>query len=323
MTPSYTDYFKLGINHHLLFPAVTGDRDLHEQTLTELAQMDIFEVLDLFLPMEAERQRREVDIIWASGKEVVYNCPLLGLEPGMDPNSSNPEIYIRTVQRALAHLEAAHRVGARKINIASGPDPGPSERPAAKARFVEFLCELGREAAEREMMVLIEPFDRSIGKNFLIGPTAEAAEIVERVHQEGVESVGLMLDMGHLPLLEEDIYQAFELSAPYLYHTHLGSCVKSDPESEFYGDKHPPWGLKEGECDVAEVAEFFDAAFAVGYLRPGQRATVTLEMQPYPRLSAEESIDIWLEKLDEAWSLYWRQDRPADDAENQQYGHMS
>ena len=163
------------------------------------------------------------------------------------------------------------------------------------------------------MQVLIEPFDRSIGKGFLIGPTAEAAEVVERVQQEGVNNVGLMLDMGHIPLLEEDIHRAFEISAPYLHHTHIGSCVKRDPNNEFYGDKHPPWGLEGGECDVPEVVEFFDAAFAVGYLRPGHRATVTLEMQPYPGLSADESIDIWLEKLDEAWSLYWSQRRQGDD----------
>ena len=317
MTRPYTDYFKLGINHHLLFPAVTEDWDLHERTLKQLAQMEVFEVLDLLLPLEAERLRREVDIIRASRKEVVYNTPLLGLEPGLDPHSTNSEVHERTVQRALAHLEAAHRAGARKMNIASGPDPGPSERPAAKAGFVQFLCELGREAAERQILVLIEPFDRSIGKNLLIGPTAEAAGIVERVQQEGVENVGLMLDMGHVPLLEEDIHEAFRISAPYLHHTHLGSCAKRDPDSEFYGDKHPPLGLPEGECDVPEVVEFFEAAFAVEYLRPGHRATVTLEMQPYPGLSAEESIDIWLEKLDQAWSLYWKQAGPTDDAENQ------
>ncbi len=316
MTPLYTDYFKLGINHHLLFPAVTDDWDLHEQTLKQLAQMEVFEVLDLLLPLEAERLGREVDIIQASGKEVIYNPPLLGLEPGLDPNSTNAKVHERTVQRALAHLEAAHRAGARKMNIASGPDPGPAERPAAKAGFVKFLYELGSEAADRQMLVLIEPFDRSIGKNFLIGPTAEAVEIVERVHQTGVENVALMLDLGHVHLLNEDIHQAFQLSAPYLHHTHVGSCVKRDLDSEFYGDTHPPLGLAEGECDVPEVVEFFEAAFAVGYLRSGHRATVTLEMQPYPGLSAEESIDIFLEKLEQAWSLYWEQAGPAEDAEN-------
>ncbi|MCK4324865.1 MAG: TIM barrel protein [Armatimonadetes bacterium] len=323
MTPPYSDYFKLGINHHLLFPAVTEDWDFHEQTLKRLAQMEILEVVDLFLPLEAERQRREIDIIRASGKEVISNPPLLGLEPGLDPNSTDPEVHERTVECALAHLEAAHRAGARKMNIASGPDPGLSERPAAKAGFVQFLCELGRGAAERQMMVLIEPFDRSIGKNFLIGPTAEAVEIVKRVHQEGVQTVALMLDLGHVHLLNEDIHQAFQLSAPYLHHTHLGSCVKRDPDSEFYGDEHPPLGLAEGECDVPEVVQFFEAAFAVEYLRPGHRATVTLEMQPYPGLSAEESIDISLEKLELAWGLYWSQATPADGAENEDSGPMS
>jgi len=48
MTPPYTDYFKLGINHHLLFPAVTHDWDFHEKTLKELVQMDVFEVLGCF-----------------------------------------------------------------------------------------------------------------------------------------------------------------------------------------------------------------------------------------------------------------------------------
>ena len=200
------------------------------------------------------------------------------------------------------------------MNIASGRDPGPSERPAAKAGFVQFLCELGRGAAERQIMVVIEPFDRSIGKNLLIGPTAEAAEIVERVQREGVENVGLMLDMGHVPLLEEDIHEAFRISAPYLHHTHVGSCVKRYPDSEFYGDKHPPLGLAEGECDVPEVVEFFKAAFAVEYLRPGHRATVTLEMQPYPGLSAEESIDISVEKLEQAWGLYWQTAGPAGES---------
>ena len=119
-----------------------------------------------------------------------------------------------------------------------------------------------------------------------------------------------MLDMGHPPLLAEDMCRAFELSAPYLYHTHLGSCVKRDPDSEFYGDKHPLWGLKEGECDLSEVVEFFEAAFAVGYLGRGHRATISLEMQPYPGLSAKESIDIWLYKLNEAWRLDWKQDTP-------------
>ncbi len=85
MTPPYTDYFKLGTNHHLLFPAVTEDWDLHEQTLKRLARMEILEVVDLFLPLEAERQRREIDIIRASGKEVISNPPLLGLGPVLVP----------------------------------------------------------------------------------------------------------------------------------------------------------------------------------------------------------------------------------------------
>lgn len=305
MVQPYCNYFKLGINHHLLYPEVTDDPDYHEETLGRLVEMEPFEVLDLYIPRAPEVRSREIELLRASGKEVVYNPPGYWAIPGLNPNSADPQVQRRTLERAVNHLEAAYQVGAHIANIASGLDTAPEQRPAAKDGFVSFLCKLSAEAAARDILLVIEPFDRSIGKNLLIGPTAEAVEVVERVRQQGFSNMGLMLDMGHLPLLDEQMRQAFEISAPYLWHTHVGNCLKSDPDSEFYGDKHPPLGLPGGEHDWLDVVEFFRAAFDVGYLAPGKRATVTLEMQPHPGLSAEESVPIWLKKLEEVWTFYW------------------
>ncbi len=305
MVRPYVDFFKLGINHHLLFPAVFDDAEIHEQTLKIVARMDFLEVLDLFLVLDEPRLSREMELVRACGKEIIYNCPLFGLKPGLDPNSTDPEVHQRTLEAALPHLDAAVRVGATKLVVGSGPDPAdPADRPAAKDGFCAFLSDLGQAAAQYDTTVLIEPFDRSIGKNLLIGPHTEAAEVIERVRRGGVENVGLILDQGHVALLDEDIHEALEIVAPYLYHVHVGSCVKRDPTDSFYGDMHPPWGYEGGECDVPDTVELFQAAFDVGYLAPGKRASLTFEMQPYPGLGAEESVDIFLDKLDEAWEIF-------------------
>ena len=113
MTEPYCNYFKLGINHHLLYPEVTDDPDYHEETLGRLVEMEPFEVLDLYIPQAPEVRSREIELLRASGKEVVYNSPGYWAIPGLDPNSADPQVQRRTLERAVSHLEAAHQVGAR------------------------------------------------------------------------------------------------------------------------------------------------------------------------------------------------------------------
>ena len=303
-------FARLGINHHLLFPDSFTDAEFHEQTLPRALAIDGFEVVDLFVACEdAERGRREVELIRASGKAVIYNFPLL-ITGGLNPSSPDSAVRERTLAAARPHAAAARAVGARKAVVASGRDPGEGARAEGRKAFASFLCALCGEVGPG-VRVLIEPFDRSIGKNLLIGPTHDAADVVRAVRAAGSANVGILLDMGHLPLMEEGFRDALAACGGLVEHVHLGSCVRGDPESPYYGDMHPPLGLPGGEHDEDEVADFLAALLEAGYLSRKHAAkrtpredmpTLTIEARPYPGVGEEESAHVMLEKVKRAWS---------------------
>lgn len=296
----WSKYLKLGINHHLLYPASMESADIHRATLPGLLCDDRFEVIDLFVPDEAAFAE-EAPVIRACGKQIVYNCPLM-TGPGRNPHSPDPGIRERTLQAVKQHIDWAADLGAKQMVIASGPDPGAERRERETSEFERYLQQLCAYAPN-DLLLLIEPFDRSIGKNLLVGPTAEAARLVERVRAGGFANLGLLTDMGHIPLMGETFREAVQISAPFLHHIHLGSCVMRDPGDPLYGDMHPPWGYPGGENDVAETALFLAELLAAGYLGQGKRPTVTFEMRPYPGLTEPESIDRFWAKWSEAWAM--------------------
>lgn len=89
--------------------------------------------------------------------------------------------------------------GAQKIVRGSGPDV-PEDREAAKERFGEFLLRMDRELPSNVLLAL-EPTDRAIGKHFLYGPVAETASLIRKMRAAGLSRLGMLLDMGRVPLM--------------------------------------------------------------------------------------------------------------------------
>jgi sugar phosphate isomerase/epimerase len=298
MNEPWRDYLRLGLNHHLLFPASFESIEVHRHSLPEVLSYPEFEVIDMFLANDAKIGMEEAELVISSTREPIYNCPLM-IGPARNPHSPDPAIRRDTLEEVIAHLLRAHEIGARKAVIASGVNPGEALFAEQTAYFVDYVIALCQ--AVPGMEVLIEPFDRSIGKNLLIGSTMEAADVVRRVQERGQPNSGLLIDMGHIPLMGETFAGALQAAKPYVRHIHLGSCVMSNPANPLYGDMHPPWGYEDGENDVPELIEFLRQLFEIGYLGGESKPTVTLEMRPYPDMSERQSVDIFLGKLDEAW----------------------
>ncbi|THF73595.1 sugar phosphate isomerase/epimerase family protein [Cohnella fermenti] len=316
MSQAWRHSFRLGINHHLLFPASLANAEAHRATLPEVLGYTEFELVDMMSWEDGaalERQRRLVE---TSGKEPIYNCPLMNAL-GRNPHSPVEAEREAALAEMQSHLQRAKTLGARKAVIASGPNAPASQRDRQTELFVRYVAELcGRHP---ELTLMIEPFDSSIGKNLLIGPTHEAADVVERVRRLGLANIGLLIDMGHVPLQGETFGEALRAAAPYIGHVHLGSCIMRDPAHPLYGDNHPPWGDPQGENDVPEASRFLRGLLEVGYLKDGpgadtgqdaghcsedrtQLPTVTLEMRPYTDRTERDSVERFLEKLDDAWS---------------------
>ncbi|THF80302.1 sugar phosphate isomerase/epimerase family protein [Cohnella fermenti] len=295
-------HYRLGINHHLLYPASLDSASAHGDSLAEALALPGFEVTDCYVPSSGEEaQTRAIARIAASGREPIYNCPLM-LGPDWGPHHPDVVVRERTRDEAKRHIDRAKSIGARKMVVASGDDPGPERREEEMALMIAYMIDLCAYAGAG-LCLMIEPFDRSIGRNLLIGPTVEAVAVVEAVRSAGCENIGLLVDMGHIPLMGESFRHAVATAGRHIRHVHLGSCVMRDSRDPLYGDMHPPWGYPGGENDVAEAAEFLRCLIDAGYFEvEGEESpTLTLEMRPYPGMTERSSAELFIRKLEQAW----------------------
>lgn len=289
----------IGVTHQLLCPAAWTDAEEHERTLCEVILPSATAGVDLLPPPDGNPARvaREAAALAASGKRVVFCLPFLHAEAGSNPSSTEPAERRAALETARRWLDVGRAFGAAQVVTVSGPDPGPDQRAAQTAGYADFLVELCAEAAP--LPVCIEPMDRDIDKRALIGPTAEAAALVDQVHARGGTNLGLLIDMSHLPLLREGFDEALAASGPRTQHVHLGNCLLRDPADAFYGDKHPPLGYPGSEHDAGDLRRFVAALDRCGYLaRP--IASLSFEIRPRPGLTASATLDehlAWLAEI--------------------------
>jgi sugar phosphate isomerase/epimerase len=122
--------------------------------------------------------------------------------------------------------------------------------------------------------------------------------------KEDFPDFGLMYDLSHQPLLDEEALPALTLLKDHLVHVHVGNCVK-DPAHPAYGDQHPRFGLPGGENDVPELVDFLRALFEIGYLKgavEGPLPIVGFEVKPLPGEASETVIASAKRVWREAWA---------------------
>lgn len=143
--------------------------------------------------------------------------------------------YARTGSIA-AGSGVRHGSGSAEDRI--GQRPGCTGRSrGAKERLSEVLLRLGAEIPPQVTLTL-EPTVREIDKRFLFGPVEETAAFVHQLQAAGLANLGVLLDMGHVPLMGETLESAVTHAGDTLRHIHLGNCILKNPRNPLYGDKH-------------------------------------------------------------------------------------
>ena len=294
------DLIELGIVQPMAFPEAAAGEALLESVrwLVEDGRFDLVEVPHV--AREATRQQLRA-LVRERGGTLLYAAQPVLLSQGLSLNDPDDSRRHEAVSRTREALEEAAELGAVALALLSGPNPAAEERSAQLDLLVESLLRLSLPAeGGTGVPVLLENFDQlDFGKNCLVGPTAEAAEVVRRVRREGGRC-GLLVDLSHLPLLGESAAEALGAAADVLQHVHIGNCVTGDPEHPAYGDNHPVLGIPEGENGVEELAEFLRQLLRVGYLGEGRRR-VSFEVKPFGEQRPEEVVAESQRILKEAW----------------------
>ncbi|MBO2521796.1 MAG: hypothetical protein CW345_08340 [Firmicutes bacterium] len=242
--------------------------------------IEITQIKDPELRAEVARLLRE------AGVEVTYSAQpvqLLNEDEFIDPTdiSSLDEVNRRrAIDRLKACIDEALEIGAVRIGIISGKDPGAAHRMSAIEALILSLDELCAYAAERSrelgrkpLEISLELFDRRDEpgcKHQLIGPAREAVKVAHAVRKQlGHANFGLMYDLSHMPLLDGEGLQSetpavLKLLAPYLNHVHIGSCVL-DKSSPLYGDTHPSFDHPDSYVGQELLAAFVKELHEIGW----------------------------------------------------------
>ena len=300
MREDISEYARIGLVHHMLYPECMKDPDYHVETLLEFIQRKNIETFDCYIPYGEERRKKLIGRIKNCGKEVVY-C--LHVFPSRKISLGSLDPQEQGLSRIVIkdQIKLAEAIGATGFVFASGADL-PENRNEAKKCFADFCKWFCSELKPHGIDALLEPFDRTIDKKFLFGPIDECVEFLDSLSNE-VNHIGFELDFAHLPIMGDGFEHSIFKTAPYLKRVHLGNCVLRNKNNPLYGDQHPPIGIEEGEIDIPELTVILKSLLKIGYLNKSRRGALILEVTPFLGKPVEYTITDNFKRLRKAWEM--------------------
>jgi sugar phosphate isomerase/epimerase len=299
MKESFYKYFKVGIIHFMAYPTTMKGEGPILETITKIAEDDFFTAIEITKINDPEIRAKAKDILVCSGLAVGYGAQPVVLSTPLNPNSLDEAERKKAVEVLKQCIDEANYMGANRMAFLSGKDPGDDLRDSALDALVKTTRELCDYAETKDMGIAIETFDKEIDKKALIGPSDLASEFADAVNRR---NFGLMVDLSHLPLLEETSEECAWYVKDHVVHLHVGNCVMREGHPA-YGDAHPRFGIEGGENDVWELADFLKAFIDIGFLNGERQPFMSFEVKPMAGESSEIVIANAKRALNQAWAM--------------------
>ena len=296
-------YARIGIIHFMLWPQTMKGTGPIAETVERLVADTDFDAIEVTQIADPDERSRVRGLLEVARVTCAFGAQPILLGGQHDLNALDEAKRAAAIDAVKRGIDQAHDLGAVGCGVLSGPDPGLPFRDQGVEALVDSLKWLCDYAAHQDgMPIALETFDRKpFGKNALIGPSDEAADVARRVRAH-FPSFGLLLDLSHLPLLGETPRQALADVREFLVNAHMGNCVMRHPDHEAYGDNHPPFGIPEGENDTFELAEYLRELLDCGFLDKGRRPLLSFEVKPLAGESVEAVIAGSKRTLAAAWA---------------------
>lgn len=296
------DKANVGIVSFMAYPAIIKGAGPVRESLSSLVDDDYFTLIELTHIDDAAVRDQCRQAIAQSGKSVAYGAQPTLLINQLNLNHPDSRERQKAVDAIKKDIDEAYSWNALGLGVLSGADPGPDGRKEGAKLFADSLSQLcDYSASKGEMPIVLEVFDRAnFAKNCLMGPCDEVAQLSEMVRKNHA-NFGIMVDLSHLPLLNESPEQSLGTLKDYLIHAHIGNCVMRKPDHEAYGDNHPRFGIPEGENGLDELVTFLTVLNGLGYF-DGKNKPLSFEVKPCSGESTEEIVKESQELLDQAWA---------------------
>ncbi len=302
MDKHWSNFCTLSIVHFMAFPETISGEGPIVETVSKIAEDPFFGGIEIGWIKDPQVRAATKAVLDQSHIKVGHGAQSALLLQQLNLNSLEEGERKKAVSQLKANVDEAAELGARRVGFLSGKDPGDADRPAALEALIKSVKEVCAYAQSKGLALTCETFDRAVDKKCLIGPSDYAAEFARAVRQD-YPDFGLMYDLSHQPLLFEQAEPALTLLKEVLAHIHVGNCVV-DPDTPGYGDLHPRFGWPGGCNDVAELVEFIQALFKIGYLAEGKAERPWVGFEVKPQHAGETSAQI-IAGTKRVWQEAW------------------
>jgi sugar phosphate isomerase/epimerase len=268
--------FRLGVVHYASFPNVRVDEAAFWTSFERLLADSALGAIELhtFLSptwltrIRGDFESQDKQLLLSAGPRLLEEKGLCALD--------------RSSQRSAVELckrliDMAREVSATSLMLISGKDPGPDLRGSARAVLEESLHELCQYASldKPSLTLSLETFARTSPPFQLVGPTAEAAALADRVSATH-DNFRLTVDLSHLAQLGEDPVASVKWLGARVRHIHLSTCVVI-PGRPLLGDFHPSFRASGVAVTLDDASQALAAAAASS---PDAELTVSVEVRP-------------------------------------------
>ena len=295
-------YMKMGIVHFMAFPELAGGGGPWVETVRHIALDPFFTAIEI-THIEDSAVRDEVkNLIGLARLSVGYGAHPAILGQGLNINDLKETERASACAEIRGHMDEAIYMGSESFVILSGKDPGKERREEALNALIRSLNELcSYSMAKGGPRIVIEVFDCEVDKCCLLGPSTLGRQVAQEVSKEH-DNFGLLVDLSHIPLLKESPEEALAPVKEYLAGVHLGNAI-IDPSLPDYGDNHPAFGTPGSVNDVAEVVDFLQSLFDLGFLDGRARPIVSFEIKPSKGQDPLVVIANAQRVMKQAWSM--------------------
>jgi sugar phosphate isomerase/epimerase len=267
---------KVGIVHGMAFPSSSNNKEKLLKTINIIAKDSYFEVIEIDRIKDKAIRDKVKSIIDCSGLEVVYSGHSKLLSNDLNINNLNEEGRKKAVESLKEEIDEAYYMKAKTFSFLSGRYEKGKKEIALKSlvKSTKELCEYSNRRGN--LNIVLEIFDHDLDKKSLLGPVNLVEKFVKKVGN--LSNFGIMIDLSHLPQLNETPDEAILPVKDYIKHVHIGNSVVKNKEMEAYGDKHPRFGFPNSENGVNEVVKFLETLDSINYFK--NRATLSFEIKP-------------------------------------------
>jgi len=286
----------------MAYPSTMKGEGPIEETIRKIAVDDYFDAIEITWIKDTNVRKRIKKMLDASHLSIAYGAQPRLLIKGQNINDLDESKRQIAIENLKEGIDEAYEMGAVGFGFLSGKYNEDKKEDAFQAliKSTKEICAYAK--SKGTLKIAHEVFDYNIDKCSLVGPVDLAKRYAEEICSE-FDNFGLMVDLGHLPILHESARQSLIPVKDYIIHAHMGNCLMNDKQDPAYGDEHPRFGYPGSENDVEELVEYLKVLFEIGYLNPDNRRFLSFEVKPIGNEDSDIVIANAKRVLNLAWSI--------------------